>query len=103
VLGETHDAHGVLLDCTTMWLTNRLMASMPLEDAPEVFLKEVAGTKGHLVVVSNEVGQGIVPENAMARAFREAQGRLNIAIAQRAGLVVQVVAGLPNVLKGTLP
>jgi len=97
-------AHGaVLLDCATMWLSNRLMAGVTLEDAPEVFTKQIAACAAPLVVVSNEVGQGIVPENAMARAFREAQGRLNIAVAARAGLAVQVVAGLPNVLKGTLP
>ena len=93
----------VLLDCATMWLSNRLMASLPLDDAPETFVGEIAGCTAPLVIVSNEVGQGIVPENAMARAFREAQGRLNIALARRADLVVQVVAGLPNVLKGRLP
>ncbi|MEM6341566.1 MAG: bifunctional adenosylcobinamide kinase/adenosylcobinamide-phosphate guanylyltransferase, partial [Pseudomonadota bacterium] len=49
------------------------------------------------------VGQGIVPDNALARHFREAQGRLNIALAAQADLVVQVVAGLSNVLKGDLP
>jgi len=54
-------------------------------------------------VVSNEVGLSVVPDNALARRFREAQGRLNQALAARAGLVVNVVAGLPQVLKGTLP
>ena len=56
-----------------------------------------------MVIVSNEVGQGIVPDNAMARQFREAQGRLNIALAAQAEVVVQVIAGLPQVLKGKLP
>ena len=45
----------------------------------------------------------VVPENALARRFRDAQGRLNQALAVQAGLVVNVVAGLPQVLKGTLP
>jgi adenosylcobinamide kinase/adenosylcobinamide-phosphate guanylyltransferase len=53
--------------------------------------------------VSNEVGQGIVPDNALARRFREAQGRLNIALAAQADVVVHVVAGLKQVLKGRLP
>ena len=56
-----------------------------------------------MVVVSNEVGHGIVPDNALARRFREAQGRLNIALAAEADLVVQVTAGLPQVLKGQTP
>jgi adenosylcobinamide kinase/adenosylcobinamide-phosphate guanylyltransferase len=56
-----------------------------------------------VVVVSNEVGLSVVPENALARRFRQAQGELNQKLAERAGLVVNVVAGLPQVLKGTLP
>ena len=56
-----------------------------------------------MVIVSNEVGWSIVPENALARRFRDDQGRLNQRLAQAAGLVVTVIAGLPLVLKGTLP
>jgi adenosylcobinamide kinase/adenosylcobinamide-phosphate guanylyltransferase len=51
------------------------------------------------VIVSNEVGHGIVPDNRLARQFREAQGRLNIALAGAADLAVMVVAGLPQILK----
>ena len=58
---------------------------------------------GPVAVVSNEVGWGIVPENALARRFRDEQGRLNQQIAAVADLVVGVMAGLPMVLKGTLP
>ena len=56
-----------------------------------------------VVIVSNEVGASVVPENALARRFREEQGKLNQKLAAKAGLVVNVIAGLPQVLKGTLP
>ena len=53
-----------------------------------------------MIVVSNEVGHGIVPDNKLARQFRNAQGRLNQLLATQADLVVQVTAGLPQTLKG---
>lgn len=93
----------ILLDCATMWLSNWLMAEQDPQTAPDQFLAEVAHSPAPVVVVSNEVGQGIVPDNALARSFREAQGRLNIAIAAKAELVIQVTAGLPQVLKGKIP
>ncbi|MCV6584803.1 MAG: bifunctional adenosylcobinamide kinase/adenosylcobinamide-phosphate guanylyltransferase [Marinibacterium sp.] len=92
-----------LLDCATMWLTNQMLADADLDAAQATLLAQIAATRGSVVVVTNEIGQGIVPENALARRFREAQGRLNIALAAQMDLVVQVVAGLPNVLKGRLP
>lgn len=102
-LAELGASDGALLDCATMWLSNRLMAHQPLDEAAEAFMSELSNATTPVIVVSNEVGQGIVPENKLARQFREAQGRLNIAVAARADLVVQVIAGLPNVLKGNLP
>ncbi|WP_411976070.1 bifunctional adenosylcobinamide kinase/adenosylcobinamide-phosphate guanylyltransferase [Sulfitobacter faviae] len=93
----------VLIDCATMWLSNHLMEGSDLEAAQAQLLQALRGCAAHWVVVSNEVGQGIVPENAMARQFREAQGRLNIALAAEAETVVQVVVGLPQLLKGEMP
>ncbi|MBK0327107.1 bifunctional adenosylcobinamide kinase/adenosylcobinamide-phosphate guanylyltransferase [Rhodobacteraceae bacterium F11138] len=91
-----------LLDCATMWLSNQLMAGTDLDAAQTEFLAALADCAAPVIVVSNEVGHGIVPDNALARQFREAQGRLNIALAAQADCVVQVTAGLPLVLKGRL-
>lgn len=92
-----------LLDCATMWLTNHLMAETDLNEAQSRLLSAIEACPATLVIVSNEVGMGIVPENALARRFREAQGRLNAALAARADLAVLVAAGLPLALKGSLP
>ncbi|WP_108813813.1 bifunctional adenosylcobinamide kinase/adenosylcobinamide-phosphate guanylyltransferase [Loktanella sp. Alg231-35] len=93
----------VLIDCATLWLTNVILSEHNLDTATTGFLAAVQDCAGPVVVVSNEVGQGIVPDNALSRRFRNAQGRLNQQIAARADLVVAVMAGLPMVLKGTLP
>lgn len=93
----------VLIDCATMWLNNHMMAENDLAQSQDYLLAALQATQAFWVIVSNEVGQGIVPENALARRFRTAQGRLNIALAAQAELAVQVVAGLPQVLKGRLP
>ncbi len=102
-LSELSAQDAVLIDCATMWLSNHLLAENPLPAAQEALLDALRNTKAPWIIVSNEVGQGIVPDNALARTFREAQGRLNIALAAEADVVVQVIAGLPQVLKGTLP
>jgi adenosylcobinamide kinase / adenosylcobinamide-phosphate guanylyltransferase len=93
----------VLIDCATLWLTNHLMAEHDLITEESRLLHAIRDAAAPVVVVSNEVGAGIVPENALARRFRAAQGRLNQSLAARADLVVAVMAGLPLVLKGHLP
>lgn len=92
----------VLIDCATMWLSNHLMEGSDLATAQRELLSALQNCAAPWVIVSNEVGQGIVPDNKLARQFREAQGRLNIALAGHADLAVQVIAGLPQVLKGEL-
>ncbi|MEM6890694.1 MAG: bifunctional adenosylcobinamide kinase/adenosylcobinamide-phosphate guanylyltransferase [Pseudomonadota bacterium] len=94
---------GALVDCATMWLTNQLMDEGDLEAATSNLCEWLNESAVPVIVVSNEVGHGIVPENALARQFREAQGRLNIALAAQADLAVLVAAGIPLVLKGRLP
>ena len=90
----------VLLDCATLWLSNILLARRETADASTELLAALSACPAQIVVVSNEVGHGIVPDNALARQFRNAQGRLNQALAAQADLVVNVIAGLPQVLKG---
>ena len=103
VLDGLTDGDICLLDCATMWLTNHMLGDGDLAAEQDRLLATIDRCKGHLVIVSNETGQGIVPENRLARQFREAQGRLNIRLAGHADLVVQVIVGLPQVLKGELP
>ena len=102
-LGKIEPGTVVLFDCATMWLSNQLLAEADLDTEQIALMSALDSCRAPVVIVSNEVGNGIVPENALARRFRDAQGRLNIALAARAELVVQVIAGLPRVLKGELP
>lgn len=92
-----------LVDCATLWLTNRMLAEADLAAEEGALLAALAACAAPVVVVSNEVGLGIVPDTPLGRRFREAQGRLNQALAAQADLAVLVAAGLPLVLKGRLP
>lgn len=90
----------ILVDCLTLWLSN-LMGAGRATEAETARLRAVLKILPVPVVfVSNEVGLGIVPDNALARAFRDEAGRLNQAIAAAANRVVFLAAGLPLVLKG---
>lgn len=92
----------LLVDCLTMWLNN-LMADDRDIAAETAQLVDVLGElQGRVVLVANEVGLGIVPDNALARAFRNQHGTLNQAVAAAADRVVFVAAGLPLALKGDL-
>ncbi len=102
VLADLPAGRAVLVDCATMWLSNLLLRDADTGEETDRFLQALAACPADVTVVTNEVGQGVVPDNALARRFREAQGRLNVRLAQQADLVVHVVAGLPNVLKGAL-
>lgn len=93
----------VLIDCATMWLSNHLLAESDLMAAERDLATALGASKAPVVIVSNEVGLSVVPDNRLARRFQNAQGALNQRLAARADLVVNVVAGLPQILKGTLP
>ncbi len=96
-LGACGDAP-VLIDCLTLWLSNLMLADADI-DAEIARLERALARKAPVVAVANEVGFGIVPDNALARRFRDAQGQLNQRLARRADRVVLVVAGLPLVVK----
>ena len=90
----------VLVDCLTLWLSNLLLAGADIGAETARLDGALGKMSGHVVLVANEVGWGIVPDNALARRFRDLQGRLNQHIAARADRVMLVVAGLPLVVKG---
>lgn len=90
----------VLVDCLTLWLTNVLLAEREPEREADRLLAGLAGLGGPAVLVSNEVGWGVVPANALARRFADEAGRLHQRVAAVADAVVLVAAGLPLRLKG---
>lgn len=100
ILADHADVDGiVVIDCLTLWLSNLMHHGRDVERETNR-LGEVIGLGGELVLVSNEVGFGLVPETALGRSFRDAQGRLNQAVAAACERVELVAAGLPLVLKG---
>jgi adenosylcobinamide kinase/adenosylcobinamide-phosphate guanylyltransferase len=93
----------VLFDCATMWLSNHLMADHDIGTATDALLAALAACPAPVILVSNELGLSIVPENALARRFRQLHGELNQRLAAAADSVILVTAGLPLALKGALP
>ncbi len=101
---------GVLLvDCMTLWLSNLCYRHRALRQearesrilgAVSAFIKAARERTGEVIVVSNEVGEGVVPDSAIARDFRDLQGLANQAVAREADRVVVMVAGIPRAVKG---
>jgi adenosylcobinamide kinase/adenosylcobinamide-phosphate guanylyltransferase len=91
----------VLVDCLTLWLSNVMHAKFDIDDITLKLEEALHARTGLTVLVSNEVGLGIVPDNALARSFRDAQGLLNQRLGAIASRVVFMVAGLPLTVKGT--
>ena len=88
-----------LVDCLTLWLTNLMLAEIDWEKETSALAEALARQNSPVVLVTNEVGLGIVPDNALARRFRDAAGILNQMIARAADEVEFVVAGLPMRVK----
>ena len=93
-------ARPVLVDCLTLWISNLMHAGRDVDAAAEDLAGVLAAARGSVVLVSNEVGMGLVPETALGRAFRDHQGRINQRVAQVCRRVVFIAAGLPLPLKG---
>src|SRR5712692_2943528 len=89
----------VLVDCLTLWLTNVMLAGADIESEIARLEGALAARPGPVVLVANEVGLGVVPDNALARRFRDAAGRLNQRLAAQADGVVLLVAGIPMKVK----
>lgn len=89
-----------VIDCLTLWLTNQMMAEADIAAAVADLVEALAQSPAALVVISNEVGQGIVPDNALTRRFRDEAGWMHQKVAAAADRVVAVMAGLPLSLKG---
>lgn len=100
---EAPSASGALCDCVTIWLSNRILDGADddlLLDETEALAAAARAAPCPVVLVTNEVGAGVVPENALARRFRDLAGLVNQRLAARADEVVLVACGLPLVLRG---
>jgi adenosylcobinamide kinase/adenosylcobinamide-phosphate guanylyltransferase len=103
---ETNDSDAILVDCLTVWLSNlfwehRDDKPSPVEDVARTELQRILAVsrRCHVILVSNELGCGTVPEQAVTRAFRDTQGFVNQWAAEAADEVILTVAGLPMYLK----
>jgi adenosylcobinamide kinase/adenosylcobinamide-phosphate guanylyltransferase len=89
----------VLVDCLTLWLSNAMQVGADIDTEAVRLQDALAARDGPTVIVSNEVGLGIVPDNALARRFRDLQGTLNQKLAAQAQRVIMMVAGVPVAVK----
>jgi len=96
----TEEGRLVFVDCLTLWLSNLLYADRDVEQQMTLLCDRLSSCSGEVILVSNEVGMGLVPENKLGRKFRDAQGRMNQRVAAVADRVEFVAAGLPLCLKG---
>ncbi|NLR71360.1 bifunctional adenosylcobinamide kinase/adenosylcobinamide-phosphate guanylyltransferase [Novosphingobium sp. ERN07] len=92
-------ADAILVDCLTLWLSNLMLGDHDLTNASNALLRSIRKCRIPIALIANEVGLSIVPENALARRFRDEAGRLNQKLASAADEVVFVAAGLPLQLK----
>jgi adenosylcobinamide kinase/adenosylcobinamide-phosphate guanylyltransferase len=89
----------LLVDCLTLWTSNLMLADHDIPAATAELIAALAQAEGPVILVSNEVGLGIVPDNALARRFRDAAGIVNQQIAATVREVQFLVSGLPLAMK----
>ena len=106
IVENSRKADVILIDCLTLWTSNLLMETRDeamLKNEIKQLVRALAQADCPVVVVSNEVGSGVVPENRLARQFRDIVGWVNQSVAARALRVVWMVAGIPLTIKGEPP
>lgn len=89
-----------VIDCLTLWLSNLMLGDIDIAPAVEDLCEALTQSPADVFVISNEVGQGLVPDNPLARRFRDEAGWMHQKMAAAADRAVLVVAGLPVALKG---
>ncbi|MCY1671959.1 bifunctional adenosylcobinamide kinase/adenosylcobinamide-phosphate guanylyltransferase [Novosphingobium sp. SL115] len=89
----------ILVDCLTLWLSNQMLTDRDMAEACDGLIRAIGACSVPVALIANEVGLGIVPDNALARRFRDEAGWLNQKLAEVASEVVFVAAGLPLTLK----
>lgn len=99
ILAESRPDSVVLVDCLTLWASNLLLGEEDVAAAIAGLTDAIANAPGKIILVTNEVGLGIVPDNALARRFRDIAGDINQAVAACVDSAIFVAAGLPMVLK----
>jgi adenosylcobinamide kinase/adenosylcobinamide-phosphate guanylyltransferase len=100
---EARPGRVVLVDCLTLWITNLMFSGRDIGVETMRLAHAVSALGGPAIIVSNEIGLGLVPETRLGRDFRDSQGRANAAIARASDAVVFLAAGLPTLMKPTPP
>lgn len=96
---ECQEGQVVVLDCLTLWLNNLMLKERDVESDLERLVESLEGVEGELILVSNEIGLGLVPDTELGREFRDLHGRMNQRVASVCDRVLFMVAGLPVVVK----
>lgn len=99
ILAESRSDNVILVDCLTLWASNLLLGEQDVAAAIAELTPAIANAPGRVILVTNEVGLGIVPDNALARRFRDIAGDINQAVAACVDSAIFMAAGLPMVLK----
>jgi adenosylcobinamide kinase/adenosylcobinamide-phosphate guanylyltransferase len=103
ILENSQKENVILVDCLTLWLSNLMMETDDEKKLEKMIARLTAALEkapGTIVLVSNEIGTGIVPENKLARQYRDIMGLVNQAGAKTAGKVIWMVAGIPVTIRG---